>query len=354
MQAAEFHGLAVLSVEHLTDDSVRVTFDVPPNLEETYSHLPGQHIAVRAIIDGDTIVRSYSVCSRVKSGLLQIGVKRLDGGAFSSFANASLHSGDIVEVAPPVGEFVITTDSLNTNHYIAIVAGSGITPVLSMIETVLEEEPKSQFTLIYGNRFARTVMFLADLDRLKNHHMSRLSVFHVLSRETSDVRLFSGRLDEEKLESLLRTVVDARSATAWFLCGPTGVVEAARSILERAGVSSDVVHDELFYANDSNTVNVAEGDVVGSRVKVTIDGRTSELIVDPEGAPILDHVLSVRPEAPSSCRSGACATCRATVTVGEVVMDRNWALDEEQIARGQILTCQAHPVSGVVELTYDI
>jgi ring-1,2-phenylacetyl-CoA epoxidase subunit PaaE len=354
MSAPEFHELSVASVEAITDESVRVTFDVPEDLIETYQHVPGQHVIVRAVLDGETVRRSYSICSRAGSGSLQVGIKHLPEGVFSTYANTDLKAGDVIEVTPPTGEFTITTDSGNSRHCIAIVAGSGITPVLSMIESVLADEPNSRFTLVYGNKDGRSVMFLDDLDRIKNHNPGRFVLFNILSRESNAIPLLEGRLDEDKLVQLLTTVVDASTATDWYLCGPAGMIEAARSVLARGGVPSDKVHDELFYAGGDAPPRVAIDDKVGSTVKVTIDGRTSQMIVDPNGAPILDHVLAVRPEAPFSCRSGACASCRAQVTAGDVRMDKNWSLEEDEVAAGQILTCQSHPVSEIVELTYDV
>ncbi len=354
MGAAEFHELSVASVDEITDESVRVTFEIPADLVSAYAHVPGQHVIVRATIEGETVRRSYSICSKPEAGVLQVGIKHLPGGAFSSFANTALAKGDVVEVTLPTGDFTIATDADNAGHYIAIVAGSGITPVLSMIEAVLAEESRSRFTLIFGNKDGRSVMFLDDLDRLKNAYPDRFVMFNVLSRESNAIPMFEGRLDEDKLIQLLTTVIDAATATEWYLCGPSGVVEAARSVLARGGVSAEKVHDELFYAGGDAPARIADDDTVGSEVFVTIGGRTSRLIVDPDGAPILDHVLSVRPEAPFSCRSGACASCRAQMTAGEVRMDRNWALEDVEVQAGQILTCQSHPVSDVVELTYDV
>ena len=354
MSAVEFHNLVVKSVETITDESVRVSFEVPEALEATYRHVPGQHVIVRATLGDELVRRSYSICSKPGSGSFQVGIKHLSGGVFSSFANNELKVGDVIEVTPPTGEFTISTDPGNRRHYIAIVAGSGITPVLSMIESVLFDEPDSRFTLVYGNKDGRSVMFLDDLDRLKNHNPGRFAMFNILSRESNTIPMFEGRLDEDKLIQLLTTVVDAGTATDWYLCGPAGMVEDARSVLARGGVPADKVHDELFYAGADAPLRVAIDDAIGSTIKVTIDGRTSQLVVDPAGAPILDHVLAVRPEAPFSCRSGACASCRAQVTVGEVRMDKNWALEEEEVSAGQILTCQSHPVSETVELSYDV
>ena len=354
MSVAEFHALSVGSVEELTDDAVRVTFVVPDELRSHYQHVAGQHVIVRATIDGESIRRSYSICSKPEPGMLQVGIKHLSGGAFSSYANGTLAAGDAIEVTQPTGDFTIETDPGNQEHYVAIVAGSGITPVLSMIESVLGDEPTSRFTLIYGNKDGRSVMFLDDLDRLKNLYPSRFVIFNVLSRESNAIPMFEGRLDENKVVQLLTTVVDAATATQWYLCGPSAVVEAARSVLARGGVPAEKIHDELFYAGGDAPERIATDDAVGSEVLVTIGGRTSRLIVDPNGAPILDHVLAVRPEAPFSCRSGACASCRAKVTCGEVRMDKNWSLEETEVSAGQILTCQSHPVSDIVELTYDV
>lgn len=354
MQAAEFHKLTVSSVEAITEESVRVTFKVPDGLEAALTHVPGQHVIVRATIGGEMVRRSYSICSRAGSGSLQVGIKRLPGGVFSSFANTELRKGDVIEVTRPTGEFTVAIDPGNRRHHIAIVAGSGITPVLSMIESVLADEPESRFTLVFGNRDGRSVMFLDDLGRLKNHNPGRFALFNILSRESNAMPMFEGRLDEDKLVQLFTTVVDAASATDWYLCGPAGMVEAARSVLARGGVPPDKVNDELFYAGGEASPRIAVDDEIGSTIKVTIDGRTSNLVIDPDGAPILDHVLAVRPEAPFSCRSGACASCRAQVTEGEVRMDKNWSLERSEVTAGQILTCQSHPVSDTVELTYDV
>jgi len=352
--AAEFHTLTIDRVEPVTDSSVAVTFVVPESLVERFAHEPGQHVIVKTEIEDETVRRSYSVCSPSGSAELTVGIKHLNGGVFSTYANEVLSAGDTIEVTPPTGDFTIATDAHNESHYIAIVAGSGITPVLSMISSVLETEPASRFTLIYGNRDGRSIMFLDELDALKNRYTDRFVLIHILSRESHAIELFEGRLDEEKLVQLFSTVVDAGTATDWYLCGPSGMVQAARTVLAAGGVLEDNIHDELFFAGDDAAAVAVSDDLVGSEVKFTLNGRTSTVIVDPDGAPILDHALAVRPDAPFSCRSGACASCRARVTEGEVVMDRNWSLNQEEVDAGQILTCQSHPVSDVVEITYDL
>ncbi len=353
MPAAEFHPLTVVAVEPLTDAAVAITLEVPEVLRSAYAHTPGQHVIVKAVIDGEVVRRSYSICSPVGESRFVIGVKKLPGGVFSTYANELLEAGDVLEVTPPRGDFVLEPDPGNSNHYIAVVAGSGITPVLSMIASALAIERSSRFTLVYGNRDGASIMFLDELDALKNRYPDRFSIFHILSREAHAIPLFEGRLDEDKLRRLFTTVVDARTATAWYLCGPTGVIEAARSVLTAGSVSDEVIHDEVFFAREEGSVATIEEDAVGSKIVFTLEGRTSTVVVNPAGAPILDHALAIRPEIPFSCRSGACASCRALVTRGEVVMDRNWALNQAEVDAGQILTCQAHPVSASVELTFD-
>ncbi len=353
MEAVEFHPLTVRAVDRLTDDSVCVTFDVPDDLRSLYTHVPGQHMILRTSIDGADVRRSYSICSPAGGTALQVGIKLLRGGAFSTWANSTLEPGTVIEATPPTGEFVHSPSRAGVRSYGAIAAGSGITPVLSIIASTLRDEPEATFTLVYGNREGRSVMFLDEIDALKGAYPDRFMVMHVLSRESHMVPLFEGRIDSEKLGQLFSTVVDPGAIDRWFLCGPRGMVEDARRALEDRGVPSDAVLDELFYAGDGPPV-IAEDDVVGSTVRFTLHGRTSTVVIDPHGAPILDHVLSIRPEGPFSCRSGACASCRARVIEGEVRMDRNWSLNGEEVAGGHILTCQSHPVSDVVELTYDV
>lgn len=346
-----FHPLTVDRVERLTGDAVSVTFGIPNELRSTYDHVAGQHVIVRATIDGKDVRRSYSICSPTGGAQLQVGIKRLPGGVFSTWANTELAAGDVLEVTPPAGDFA-HAPSRTPRSYVAIAAGSGITPVLSIIATVLRDEPGSRVALIYGNREGRSVMFLDEIDALKGAHPDRFMIVHVLSRESHAVPLFEGRIDREKLAAMFTTVIDADSVDEWFLCGPRGMVESAREVLAARGIDESHVHDELFHAGDVPPVEPAEPSV-GSTVRFTLDGRTSTVLVDPDGPPILDHVLTVRPEGPYSCRSGACASCRAHVTAGEVRMDRNWSLNGDEVADGQVLTCQSHPVSDVVELTYD-
>lgn len=355
MEAAEFHRLEVSAVERLTDDAVAVTFDVPPELADRFRYRPGQHVTVRANIDGTDVRRSYSICANATTGTLRVGIKRLPGGTFSTWANERLRVGQELGVAAPVGEFTIDPGSSGARHFGAIAAGSGITPVLSLIATTLAVAPDCRFTLLYGNRESRTIMFLEELEGLKDRYPDRFHLIHVLSREEALVPLFSGRLDSDKLGQLLDTVVDTSTVADWYLCGPHEMVEVARNVLTERGFAAESIHDELFFSGPPPDVPpdpAADLDV--PLVRFTLEGRTSQVRVPVEGAPILDYALSVRRELPFSCRGGMCTSCRARVVAGEVRLDKNWSLTAEELTAGQVLTCQAHPVGGDVELTYDL
>jgi ring-1,2-phenylacetyl-CoA epoxidase subunit PaaE len=353
----EFHRLRVADVRPETDDAVSVTFEVPPELAPRFRYLPGQHVTVRAMVDGEDVRRSYSICANANSGELRIGIKRLAGGRFSTYATTRLSPGDVLEVMPPVGEFTIDPDPARARHYAAVAAGSGITPVLSLVSTVLETERESRFTLIYGNRESRSIMFLEDVEGIKDRYPSRFHLVHVLSRETGITPLLSGRIDAAKLRSLLTTLVPLGEVDEWFLCGPYEMVRGARLVLTEAGVDPAAVHDELFFAGPVELLPPVEQpvDTEGfAAVTFTLEGRASTVAVDAAGASILDHALAVRRELPYSCKGGMCASCRARVVSGEVRMDKNYALVEDDLAAGYVLTCQAHPVSEVVELDYDV
>lgn len=355
MPEPTFHPLRVTEVAPLTDDAVAVTFDVPDELADTFRYLPGQHVTVRAIVDGEDVRRSYSICANANEGKLRIGVKRLPGGTFSTWATTALAAGTTLDVMPPIGEFTITPRPDEMRHHGAVAAGSGITPVLSLVSTTLESEPRSRWTVLFGNREARTVMFLDELEGLKDRYPDRLHLVHVLSREDAGLPLFHGRLDEDRLAALFDRVVDADDVDDWFLCGPYDMVHAARAALAARDVPDDRVHDELFFAGpvDPSTLVAPpdEGEGVVS-LTVTLEGRATTVRMRPETS-ILDAALAVRSELPFSCKGGMCASCKAMVVEGEVRMDRNWALVEEDLDQGFVLTCQAHPLTDRVAVDYD-
>lgn|SRR5688572_6300388 len=355
MTTVEFHPLRVAAVEPLTDDAVAVTFDVPDDLAPRFRYLPGQHVTLRAEIDGRDVRRSYSVCANANSGTLRVGVKRLPGGVFSTWVTEKLQPGDMVEVMPPVGEFTITPDPQRSRHYGAIAAGSGITPVLSLMSTTLESEPRSRWTLIFGNRRADSIMFFDEVQGLKDKYPDRLHLIHVLSREYPDIDLYAGRIDADRLERFFGTVVPADRIDEWFLCGPYGMVQTAREVLARRGVPPEDIHDELFFAGpvDPSTL-IAPEEAEGSvSLRVKLGGRTTETRMDPEMS-VLDAALRVRSELPFSCKGGMCASCKARLVTGDVEMTKNYALVESELEAGYILTCQAHPTSDEISVDYDV
>lgn len=350
-----FHELRVTEVSPLTDDSVCVTFDVPAELSAKFAYLPGQHVTVRKEIDGEDVRRSYSICAPAGGGKLRVGVKKLPGGSFSSFATERLAAGDTLQVMPPVGEFTLDIDPSKPRKAVAIAAGSGITPVLSLISSSLEMEPKSSWTLLYGNRTANSVMFLDELEGLKDRFHPRFQLFHILSREGSDIPLLSGRIDAEKITTIHDRLLGSEPVDGWYLCGPYDMVMHARETLIGLGVDKDRIHDELFFAGPLDPTALppepppGEGSV---DLTVILDGRAVDTRMTPETS-ILDAALRVRAELPFSCKGGMCATCKGRIEEGAVRMDKNYALVDSEVESGYVLTCQAHPTTDRVVVRYD-
>ena len=353
---AEFHSLRVSEIELLTDDAVAISFDVPPELAEAYDFEAGQHLAIRSPVVGDDVRRNYSICAPAGAGLLRVAVKRLSGGAFSRFVAGTLRVGDELEVMTPTGRFTTTFDRTQRKHYVAVAAGSGITPVLSILATALRVEPESRFTLLYGNRTTKSIMFLEELEDLKNTYPGRLHLVHVLSREEPDVELFGGRLDADRLGRILAALVPVDEVDAWFLCGPYEMVVGGRRLLVDLGVAKRKIHAELFFVGDvpppQSRTEIAP-DATASAVTVVLDGRRTTFDLAPDGGSVLDAVLRERTDAPFACKGGVCGTCRAKIIEGNVEMDQNWALEDDEVERGYVLTCQSHPTTPRVVLDYD-
>ena len=348
-----FTTLTVGSVEQLTSDSVAVTFDLPAELAPAFAFRPGQHLTLRRVIGDQDLRRTYSVCSSAAGGPLRVAVKRLEGGAFSTWATGELRAGDELEVLPPAGRFGPVLDPSRVLRYGLVAAGSGITPVLSIAASVLDVEPASEVVLLYGNRTQRDVMFLEELADLKDRWGARLQVVHVLSREEQGSELLSGRLDRERLQRLLSSLVPVDSVDEWYLCGPFGMVTEGREVLLEAGADPSRVHVELFHA-EAPPPRVRTAGPVGDAATVTVvlHGRSSTLAVEREGDSVLDAVLAVRPDAPYACKGGVCGTCRARVVSGAVEMDVNYALEPDELAAGVVLTCQSHPTTDEVRLEF--
>lgn len=354
---ATFHPLRVADVEQLTADAVAITFDVPAELTGEYAFAPGQHLTLRATLHGQEVRRSYSICSPPSSGRLRIAVKRLEGGVFSGHALGQVRAGDLIEVLRPAGRFGVRLDPAHAKHYAAIVAGSGITPVLSILAAALETEPASRFTLVYGNRDAASVMFLEELADLKDRYRQRLQLVHILSREERDVELLSGRIDEPKLDRLLETLLPPDDVDDWLLCGPFEMVEQVRARLVARGVPPRSVHLELFHVEGEpvpvRARTAGRGtDADSAEVTVRLDGRTTTFRMPAEGS-VLDATLAVRADAPYACKGGVCGTCRCRLVEGKVEMARHYALDDDEIDEGFVLACQSVPVTPKVVLDFD-
>jgi ring-1,2-phenylacetyl-CoA epoxidase subunit PaaE len=351
-----FHTLRVCEVERLTDDAVAVGFDVPPELADDYAYSHGQHLTVRTSAAGDNVRRNYSICAPAGSGRLRIGVKRLPGGAFSEYALERLAVGDEIDVMTPSGRFFTPLDPAQAKHYAMIAAGSGITPILSIAATVLAVEPDSRVTLLYANRTTKSVMFLEELEDLKDRYRGRLHLLHVMSREAMDVELFSGRLDAARLDRILDALLPPATVDEWFLCGPYAMVTELTTVLDKRGADAAHVHTELFHVDTAPrpaAPPVAADDPDAAEVVFSLDGRRSTVRVAADGPPIIEAALTVRSDAPYACKGGVCGTCRAKLVDGEVRMDTNYALEPDEVERGYVLTCQSHPTTDRVVLDYD-
>ena len=347
---SEIHHLRVAAVDELTDDAVAITFAVPDELRAAYSFSHGQHLSIRG---ADDKRRSFSICSSPASGVLRIGVKRLPGGAFSDGVVGSLQVGDELEVMTPAGRFTTELDPEAARTYVAVAAGSGITPILSIVTAILEGEPAARVTLVYANRTSRSVMFLDDVHDLKDRFTDRFQVVHVLSREQQDVELLSGRLDTERFGRIVEAF-GLGDADDWFLCGPQQMVVDLRELLTDLGAKR--VHTELFHADPVPRAPVAslgDGADGAAEVSIRLDGRSCSFALRPDGPSVLEAALDVRSDLPFACKGGVCGTCRARLVEGTVQMDANYALESDEVERGYVLTCQSHPTASRVVLDYD-
>jgi len=354
----EFHPLRVAELDPLTPESVRIVLEVPEELGEAYRYVAGQHVTVRyAAQDEDGEVkelrRSYSLCAAPTERAprtLQIAVKRSVPGGFGDFAVSKLAVGDRLDTLTPTGRFHAYPEP--GTHHVAIVAGSGITPVYAILADRLAQDPDSRVSIVFGNRSASDVMFLEDLADLKDRYGVRLNLVHVLSREDRGIPLLSGRIDTERLPLLL-AAIDAGAEDAYYLCGPTEMVEHARDVLAELGAGR--VRFELFDSGPRRTPSAEHRptDVPAAALTVTLGGRTSACAMRPDDDSLLDAVLRARPDAPYSCTAGACGTCRAKVTAGSVQMTHDYALEDAEKAAGFVLTCQSLPTTGTVDLDFD-
>ncbi|MFE7540019.1 1,2-phenylacetyl-CoA epoxidase subunit PaaE [Streptomyces platensis] len=345
-----FHPLQVREIERLTDDAVAVTFAVPPELRTTFRHTPGQHIALRRSVDGQEIRRTYSICTpATDEPVLRVGIRLVEEGAFSTYALKELAVGDTVDVMAPAGRFTLEP---RRGHFVGIVGGSGITPVLSIAATLLAQQPDARFCLIRSDRTAASTMFLDEVADLKDRYPQRFQLIHTLSREEQQAGLPSGRLDEPRLRSLLPALLKTDSVDGWYLCGPYGLVQGAERALRALDVPRTRIHEEIFHVDDGTPTAPIAATPVHSTVTATLDGRSGNWPVH-DGESLLEAVLRNRADAPYACKGGVCGTCRAFLVSGEVRMDRNFALESDEVDAGYVLACQSHPVTEKVELDFD-
>ncbi len=352
-----FVPVAVKEVRKETDDCVSIAFDIKEEQQPDFQYQAGQYISIKTMINGEEVRRSYSLCSSPLDHEWRVAVKQVEGGLFSTYANQSLKKGDVLELMPPMGKFHAEASNIQPKNYVTFAAGSGITPIISIIKTILRSEPKSNVTLIYGNRSRSSVIFKEELEALKNKYMNRFQLTHILSREKTDAPINFGRIDGNKCEALFGKLVD-ETADEFFICGPEEMIFAVKNFLESKGIDKKKIHVELF----TSAKKIASGkkEVVTndhspkSKITVKLDGRSFDFDLAFDSATILDAALKQGADLPFACKGGMCCTCKAKLMEGEVEMDVCWGLDQEEVEQGFILTCQSHPITEKVVVDFDV
>lgn len=355
---AHFHSLKVSDIRKETPQCVSVAFHVPEDLKETFQFEHGQYITLKMEVNGEELRRSYSICSSPCEEELRVAVKKVTDGRVSTKVVDGLRVGDVLEVMSPMGNFTTKLDPSNKKHYVAFAAGSGITPIISIIKTVLRKEPDGQCSLFYGNTDSQNIIFKEQLEQLKEKYGERMNLRHILSRESSEDELFSGRIDAEKATTLVRKFVEDHDQNEYFICGPEAMMLNVSGALETLGVDKGRVHIELFTtpvasneAKDTVSAPVAEG---MSRVTIIMDGEEQTIDLSTTGDAILDAALEAGMDVPFACKGAVCCTCKAKVIQGEARMEMNYALGDDEVEEGYVLTCQTHPVSPELVVDYDV
>jgi ring-1,2-phenylacetyl-CoA epoxidase subunit PaaE len=353
-----FHSLQVKKVQRETDDCVSVTFSVPQELTDVFQFKQGQNLTIKKTLNGEELRRNYSICSSPFDGALRVAIKKVEGGAFSTWANEELKAGDFLDVMPPTGKFYTELHRDQKKNYVAFTAGSGITPILSLIKTTLLTEPKSSFTLVYGNRTKTSIIFKEELEALKDKFIDRFRVYHILSREKTDVAISNGRIDIEKLDLLFDKVIDVKWCDEFFLCGPEEMIFCIKGYLAGKEVPSEKVHFELFTVPGQKKSEIRRqksevetGPV--SKISVKLDGIMFDFDLANDSESILDAALKQGADLPYACKGGVCTTCKAKVLEGEVEMEVNWGLEPDEVEKGFVLTCQSHPKTEKVVIDFD-
>jgi len=353
---SKFYSLNVASVKNETRDTIVVAFDVPAELQDKFHYQQGQHLTLRSTINGEDLRRSYSICSAVQEQQLRVAIKRTPGGVFSTWANDTLKAGQQLQVMPPMGHFNLPLSASNHKHYLAFAAGSGITPLMSIIKTTLLAEPESRFTLVYGNRASSSVIFKEELSDLKDVYLERLNIVYVMSREQQDVELFNGRITSEKCNQFFQSWIKLDDIDAAFLCGPEEMINAVSTSLQAHGMDKGNIKVELFAASIPQHKSSVARPVIGKQeceVTVIVDGYHTVFTMEKEKESLLEAGLKHGIDMRYSCKGGVCATCRCKVVEGKVDMDANYALEDYEIARGFVLSCQSFPVTDKLLVDFD-
>ena len=356
---AQFYPLRVAQVRRETRDSVVITLIPKDEHKPLFEFIQGQYLTFRTRIEGEDVRRTYSICSAVQDHTLRVGIKKVAGGLFSTWANTELKLGHVLDVMPPLGHFYVPLDQTNRRHYVAFAGGSGITPIFAVLKTTLLTEPHSRFTLFYANEASSTIMFRAELEDLKNEFMGRLNLVHILNREHQEVELFNGLITTEKCDLLFKHWIDLKSVDTAFICGPQPMMMTINAALRAHGLSQQQIKIELFATPEmlkrkpriDLAASVAPRETCDATI--VIEGRAHTISMKKKIETILEAALREGLEPPHACKSGVCSTCRANLVTGEVDMDQNFALEDYEIARGDILTCQSYPVSDNIIVNYD-
>ncbi len=355
--AVHFHTLQVKEVRRETPDCVSIAFDIPEEILQQFAFEAGQNITIKKVIDGEEVRRSYSICSAPFENELRVAVKKVEGGKFSGFANDFLKPGDTLDILPPTGKFNTKLDAKNSKQYLAFAAGSGITPVISIIKTTLQTEPASSFTLVFGNRGRHSIIFFEELEALKNKYLQRFNFINILSREKTEAPVNSGRINTEKLTQLDK-LIDYKNTDELFICGPEEMIFSVKNFLENAGIDKKKIHFELFTTPGQKNIvarkATTESAGPSSKITVILDGRSFDFTLGFDSDSILDAALQQGADLPFACKGGVCCTCKAKLLEGEVEMDVNWGLEHEELEQGFILTCQSHPKTEKVIVDFDI
>ena len=356
---AEFHNIKIADVYKETKDTSVVTFDIPEHLQDDFKFIQGQHLTLKKEINGEDIRRSYSLCSSPVESQWKVAIKQIPGGAFSTYANTELKAGDELEVMEPSGNFYVDIDASEPKNYIAFAAGSGITPMLSIIKTHLEMEPDSTFKLFYLNRTAKSIIFKEEIEQLKNKFFQRFHTFHFLTKEQRDIEFLNGRFTSEKLQTLIGTFIDIEDTSHCFICGPQDMIFLIRDELQKSGLDTNKIHYELFFSGSSDEENkhiaeVLEHKTEGTEVTIIDGGKEFQFIMEDDYDNLLDGALAAGADLPFACKGGVCSTCKCRIVEGSVEMKVNYALEEEEIAKNLILSCQAVPTSEKVVVDFDV